>query len=150
MNIEERSHTRSLGPDRIAHYLRLNNWDVEVIDYCAHWTQDELQELCLSRITSDTKFIGFSSLFTGWTEHMEKFSLFLKQFYPDIIQISGSSSLPNASMSIVDYHIYGFGEKALNILLKHLFSNGDPPTSMKYFDTNLIDASKYPAYPLED
>lgn len=150
MNIEERSHTRSLGPYRIAHYLRLNNWDVEVIDYCAHWTQDELQELCLSRITSDTKFIGFSSLFTGWTEHMEKFSLFLKQFYPDIIQISGSSSLPNASMSIVDYHIYGFGEKALNILLKHLFSNGDPPTSMKYFDTNLIDASKYPAYPLED
>ena len=150
MNIEERSHTRSLGPYRIAHYLRLNNWDVEVIDYCAHWTQDELQELCLSRITSDTKFIGFSSLFTGWTEHIEKFSLFLKQFYPDIIQISGSSSLPNASMSIVDYHIYGFGEKALNILLKHLFSNGDPPTSMKYFDTNLIDASKYPAYPLED
>ena len=150
MNIEERSHTRSLGPYRIAHYLRLNNWDVEVIDYCAHWTQNELQELCLSRITSDTKFIGFSSLFTGWTKHMEKFSLFLKQFYPDIIQISGSSSLPNATMSIVDYHIYGFGEKALDVLLKHLFSNGDPPASMKYFDTNLIDASKYPAYPLED
>ena len=150
MNIEERSHTRSLGPYRIAHYLRQSNWDVEVIDYCAHWTQDELQELCLSRITSNTKFIGFSSLFTGWTNHIERFSLFLKKFYPDIVQISGSSSLPNAAMTIVDYHIYGFGEKALDVLLKHLFSNGDPPLSMKYFDTNLIDASKYPAYPLEE
>ena len=150
MNIEERSHTRSLGPYRIAHYIREQGWDAEVIDYCAHWSQDELQELCLSRITSDTKFIGFSSLFTGWTSHIEKFSIFLKKFYPNIIQISGSSSLPNASMSIVDYHIYGFGEKALDVLLKYLFSNGDPPVSIKYFDTNLIDASKYPAYPLED
>ena len=48
MNIEERSHTRSLGPYRIAHYMRQHGWDAEVIDYCAHWTQDELAELCLS------------------------------------------------------------------------------------------------------
>lgn len=150
MNIEERSHTRSLGPYRIAHWLRDNGWDTEVIDYCAHWSHDELMELCLSRINDNTRFIGFSSLFTGWTNHMEIFSLFLKNYYPNIIQISGSSSLPNADMSAVDYHIYGFGEKALDVLLKYLFSNGEAPRATNYFNTQLIDASHYPAYPLKE
>src|SRR6056300_2077312 len=103
MNIEERSHTRSLGPYRIAHWLRENGWDAEVIDYCAHWSHEELTELCLSRITNETKFVGLSSLFTGWTQHIEFFSQFLQKFYPHIVQISGSSSLPNADMTCVDY-----------------------------------------------
>lgn len=150
MNIEERSHTRSLGPYRIAHYLRQLGWDAEVIDYCAHWTQDELAEMCLSRITDDTKFIGYSSLFTGWTTHMELFSQFLKKFYPHIVQISGSSSLPNADMTCIDYHIYGFGEYALDNLLSYLFSNGSEPKHIEYFNTKLIDASNYPAYPMKD
>jgi radical SAM superfamily enzyme YgiQ (UPF0313 family) len=150
MNIEERSHTRSLGPYRIAHWLRENGWDAEVIDYCAHWSHEELTELCLSRITNETKFVGFSSLFTGWTQHIEFFSQFLQKFYPHIVQISGSSSLPNADMTCVDYHIYGFGEHAIDKLLQYLFSNGEEPKNIEYFNTKLIDASHYPAYPLND
>ena len=150
MNIEERSHTRSLGPYRIAHYLRQNNWDVEVIDYCAHWTQNELIELCLSRINSKTKFIGFSSLFTGWTKHINVFSQFVRKMYPHIYQISGSSSLPNLDMPSVDYHVYGFGERALIETLQYLFSNGTEPEYFNQFETKVIDASKYPAYPMSE
>ena len=123
-NIEERSHTRSLGPYRIAHWLRELGWDVEVIDYCAHWSIEELMQLCLIKINSKTKFVGFSSLFTGWNNHQETFSKNIKKFYPNVFQIYGSSCLPNRIMSSIDYYVYGFGERVIYLLLKYLFSNG--------------------------
>lgn len=149
-NTEDRSHTRSLGPYRIAHWLRELGWDVEVVDYCAHWSIDELMQLCLIKINSKTKFVGFSSLFTGWNNHQENFSKNIRKFYPNVFQIYGSSSLPNREMSNIDYYVYGFGERVIYLLLKYLFSNGEPLLYSEAFNTKLIDASKYPAYPLEN
>lgn len=140
---------RNLGAYRIAHWLRQQDWDVEVIDYALLWSYEELVELAKTRITKDTKFIGFSFQFGVWNSTMDQFALWLNTFYPDIKLISGSSILPH-KYAAVDYHIWGFGEYALDNLLKYLFSNGTKPKMRKYGTIHVIDASQYPAYPLGD
>ena len=35
--------SRPLGVHRIAHYLREQNWDIEVIDWANHWPLEKLQ-----------------------------------------------------------------------------------------------------------
>lgn len=148
-NLEERNHMRNLGAYRIAHWLRQQDWDIEVIDYALLWTYEELVELAKTRITKSTKFIGFSFQFGVWNFTMDRFALWLNNFYPDIKLISGSSILPPIDTP-VDYHIWGFGEYALDNLFKYLFSNGTKPKMKKYGSMYVIDASQYPAYPLND
>ena len=53
-------------------------------------------------------------------------------------------------MPSIDYHVYGFGEKALIETLRYLFSNGTEPVYFNQFETKVIDASKYPAYPMSE
>jgi len=148
-NIEGRSLSRNLGPYRIAHWLRGKNWDAEVIDYTLHWKLEELQELVKSRVTKDTKFFGFSFLFSQISDTLHSFMFWLKQTYPDIPLVSGSSSLPSRHIP-VNYHIWGFGELAIETLLAYLFSNGEQPKSSTINNINVIDAVNYPAYPLSN
>ena len=148
-NVEKENHARNLGAYRIAHWLRNQNWDAEVIDYALLWSFDELVQLAKIRINKNTKFIGFSFQFGVWDETLERFAFWLNTFYPDIKLISGSSIWP-AKNTPIDYHIYGFGEYALDHLLKYLFSNGAKPQMVEYGNIRLIDAAKYPAYPLSD
>lgn len=148
-NFEKKNASRQLGPYRIAHWLRENQWDAEVVDFALHFSLDELAELVRSRITENTKFIGFSFLFNGWPLLAESFAIFLKQEYPDIILIAGSSSLIYEHMS-VDYYVWGFGEVAIIKLLKNLFSNGAAISTTKHFATQLINSLEYPAYPLDN
>lgn len=142
---------RNHGAYRIAHWLRLNNWDAEVIDYALVWTFDDLVNLAKSRITKNTKFIGFSFLFDKFSDSIDllKFTVWLNNYHPDIILISGSSMYPEIG-SPVDYHINGYGEVALIELLKYLFSNGTEPRTINYHGIKVIDAFMYPAYPMED
>jgi hypothetical protein len=148
-NVEGRSLSRNLGPYRIAHWLRSKDWDVEVIDYAMHWSLEELQELVESRVTKDTKFFGFSFLFGEWTDTIETFAIWLKVTYPNIPIISGSGALPTKQIT-VDYHVWGFGEFALDHLLMYLFSNGQEPIHKISHGVKYIDATLYPAYPLQD
>lgn len=146
-NLENRSISRNLGPYRISHWLREKDWDAEVIDYALMWSFEQLTELTRKRLTKNTKFIGFSFQFGGWNDTMVKYALWLKQEYPDIVLISGSSVLHNKNDPI-DYHIYGFGEYAIEKLLSYLFSNGEMPNLKQHGNTKYIDAVQYPAYPL--
>lgn len=148
-NVEGRSLSRNLGPYRIAHWLRGKGWDAEVIDYTLHWTLEELQELVESRVTKNTKFFGFSFLFGEWTDTIEKFAVWLKIAYPHIPIISGSSSLPKRTIA-VDYHVWGFGETALDKLLMYLFSNGEALKFENIDGVKVINATLYPAYPLKE
>lgn len=149
INGERSIFPRNLGAHRIASWLRSNEWDVEVIDYALVWSYDELVAFAKSRINNNTKFIGFSTIFEKWNTTLYKFVVWLNTYHPDIILISGSMMLPNIE-DPVDYHIRGFGEKALDLLLKYLFSNGLKPATSKFGNIDVIDASKYPAYPMED
>jgi len=138
-------YQRSLGIYKIAHLLRKQNWDTEVIEYATYWTLDQLKELARSRITSDTKFIGFSKLFDHWTSDMESFSSWLKETYPWLILISGSQYHKEYTSKHIDYYISGYAEAALTHLLKYLFSNGPAPmfSLLSNSERKIIDANTF-------
>ena len=144
---------RSVGVYRIAHFLRENNWDAEVFDFISAWSLDELKLAAKLRIDSNTKFIGFSHMYSVWSDTLEEFTKWLKETYPDVVLISGSGVAPQFEAKYLDYYIQGFGEHAVVELLKYLFSNGDRPRFSLFKANNkpLLQANdQYPAFPLRN
>lgn len=150
--INNKTLYRSSGAHRIATHIRNQGWDCEVVDFVDFWDLEELQDLINMRVDDNMKFIGFSFLFNNADAEsmIRDLCNWIKIKYPDIILISGGQTmLPD--MSHFDYHIAGYGEYALDVLLKYLFSNGEQPE----FDilrssesTKVINAlHDYPAYP---
>jgi radical SAM superfamily enzyme YgiQ (UPF0313 family) len=142
---------RQSGVHRIAYHLRLQNWDCEVIDFAPFWTLEELQELCRSRFTSDTKFIGLSYLFNRHrSQIVVDFCKWIKENYK--IMIVSGGQLEKDDSPYIDYHISGYGEYALDTLLAYKFSNGPSPKfKLTGANTKIIDALvHYPAYPFKD
>ncbi len=143
---------RTGGIHRMATHLRTQGWDCEVVDFVMYWTPEELLELVKSRVTSKTKFIGLSYLWNR-AESVNNLALafqWIKTNYPDVIVISGGQS-PLVDYTYSDYHIFGYGEDAIDALLKWKFSNGTRPK----FDLNsnaplkVINAVRdYPAHPM--
>ena len=148
-NVSTNQLGRNLGVYRIAHYLREHDWDSEVIDYTLYCTLDELKELSRSRIDKDTKFIGFGHMFSVWSVELENFTEWLKIEYPGVVLISGSGVAPQFKSKCIDYYIQGFGENALLVLLKWLFSNGELP-KFSIFNKKLINGNEmYPSFPMK-
>jgi hypothetical protein len=145
------SPTRTLGAYRIAHCLREEGWDIEVIDFCEVWELDELQELAKSRIDKDTVFLGFSFLFSNMSERFENYIKWLKVTFPDVLLISGGQVAAQFDTSSFDLHIKGFGELALLEFLRWYKGNGPRPRfDLLSKGCKLIDANKqYPAYPMK-
>ena len=145
---------RSSGSHRIATHIRQQGWNCEVVDFVDFWELEELQELISSRMDENMKFIGFSFLFNNpdCESVIRNLCIWMREKYPKVILLSGGQTmLPD--MQHFDYHIAGYGEYALDVLLKYLFSNGEKPK----FDilrskgkTKIIDAlHTYPAYPFK-
>tara|TARA_B110000483_G_scaffold168383_1_gene199123 strand:+ start:435 stop:1931 length:1497 start_codon:yes stop_codon:yes gene_type:complete len=134
---------RGFGSYKIAHHLRKENWDVEVIDYTCSWKLEELKEFVNSRVNSGTKFIGFGKVFTYWTETLEAFTKWIKETYPNLYIISGMQQFPTYDANYIDYFIIGHGENALTALLSQLFSNGElvPQTQFPWTDKKVILAN---------
>jgi len=141
---------RTVGPYLIATHLRQEGWDIEIIDFANEWTLQELKELLKSRLSTNTKFVGFSHQFSFWTPDLEMLCTWIKLQNSNIALISGHSSNPHYSTNAVDYHIQGYGEYAVSALLKYLFSNG-PAIKMSTFNKgakrNIPANTFYPAYP---
>ena len=147
------------GIHRIATHLRQQGWDVEVIDFVDFWTAEELKELFDSRVNANTKLIGLSYLSNrvGNIPAINAFCEYAKSKKPDIIVMSGGQVEP-LYYTATDYHINGYGEYALDDLLKYLFSNGDRPKfslnsfSMANKKVRVLDANNdtYKAYPFRD
>ena len=143
-NVTQMIHlSRPLGGHRIAHYLRDLGWDIEVVDWANHWTFEELKEFAKSRHSKNLKFIGFSQLFSHWDDTLENFGMWFKLTYPDVPILCGSSVNPMYNTDVVDYYFQGFSEKALLVLLKYLYGNGDKP-KLKFGNKKIISS-----YPLE-
>jgi len=159
INVSTTLHVcRAPGAYRIAHILRQNSWDVEVLDYFYYWKESQLQEFFKSRITSDTKFIGLSFLFLGWSPQLQSICTWIKENYPHVQILSGSasnlkpSSLTNynSESKLIDYHIQGFGENGLIALLTYLYSNGPRPKFLLGRDKIIPANTFYPSYPISD
>jgi radical SAM superfamily enzyme YgiQ (UPF0313 family) len=143
---------RSAGVYRIAHFLREHGADIEVVDWANHWHLEQLQELFVSRYTTDLKFIGFSHMFSIWADVLEDFCKWVKEKYPTVKIISGSSSKPWFKTKYIDYYIMGFGEHAVLALTKYIAGNGPRPQfSLELANGKpLINANTaYTAYPMQ-
>lgn len=122
-----------------------------MIDWANHWSLAELIELFESRHTNNTRFLGFSCLFSIWCQTLEDFCCWVKSKYPDVIILCGSAVLPAFKSVYIDYYIQGFGEHALMALLQWLFSNGTRPKfDIKKINNKLIIRANdtYPAFPM--
>ena len=149
---------RHPGAYRIAHILRESGWDVEVLDFFYFWQEHQLKEFFQSRITPETKFIGLGFLFLGWSKELQNICSWIKLHYPYVSIISGSasnlkpSSLTNyqSDTKLIDYHVQGFGENALLVLLKYLYNNGPRPKFLIGKEKIIPANTFYPAYPMPD
>ena len=143
------------GGHRIATWLRQHDWDIEVLDFVALFTLDELKEFARSRITTHTKFIGFSCFFGTWTTEIDLLAQWLKQTYPDVALICGGITHPSVNCSAIDYHVTGFAEHSILQLLKVIVGN-EPRSSLildpKYLGKKRVINSNvhYPAFPMHD
>jgi radical SAM superfamily enzyme YgiQ (UPF0313 family) len=151
-NITEFPHlSRPVGGHRIAHFLRNEGWDIEVVDWANFWSLEELKEFYRSRKTNNTKFIGLSKMFSFWPDIIEEFTSWVKKTDPNVKIISGSSVAPLFKTRNVDYYIKGFGEYAILNLLKYITGNGKSPSFTIVDGVKLIDANTfYSAFPMQD
>jgi hypothetical protein len=121
------------------------------------WTLEQLQELCRSRITSKTKFIGFSQVFQlpdSWNDKIETFCGWIKKTYPNLFLVSGSQQKPIFYSDYIEYSISGYGEYALDALLKYKVENGPRPQfdliSGKKGHKIISSLHAYPAHPMRE
>jgi radical SAM superfamily enzyme YgiQ (UPF0313 family) len=115
------------------------------------WTLEQLQELARTRINKNTKFIGFSHLYSIWPEQMEQFAVWFKHTYPTVALISGSAVNPMFDSKAIDYYIQGYGEFAIIELLKYITGNGPAPkfNLAASGGRRVISAiHSYPAFPM--
>lgn len=134
---------RTSGAHRIASELRINGWDIEVLDYVPFFTLEELKLYTKSRI-KNVKFIGISHLFIEWSDTLINFLCWIKTTYPEIKIINGSPTY-GGEQKYIDYYVNGWGENAILALLKWLFSNGLRPIMI---NDKIIDANKsFPSAP---
>ncbi len=114
---------RTGGAHRIATYLRDRGWDIEVLDFVMAWSLDQLKEFTRSRVNSKTTFVGFGGTFPIWSDVLEKYFTWFRQEYPDIKIIAGGQ-ISNIYKIEADWYVDGFGERALEALLKHITGTG--------------------------
>ena len=134
---------RSSGAYRIATELRSHGWDVEVVDFFYFWIVEELKKLCVSRINKNTKFIGFSHIFTEWPESARELVQWIKETYPNITIIFGSNTYQTLYDTNIDFYVSGYAEYGLIELLKWKFSNGSRPIITPIDDDKVVFSQKY-------
>lgn len=140
---------RQLGCHRIATSLREKGWDIEVVDWGNYWPQDKLRELFRQRYDSNLKFIGFSYIYSDTDAHanVEKFATWIREQDPNLLLVGGGQ-WPHDTQFYFDYFVAGYGEVAIEVILKHKFSNGPAPEVEMFGTTKVVNATElYPAYP---
>ena len=137
---------RMLGPHRVASFLREQEWDIEVLDFVEQFSIEEIKEYCALRITSATKFCGFSAFFGVWTKTYESITTWIKETYPDVKIIWGSHSYPWFDSNSIDYYVVGYGENAIVKLL----SNSEVKFDERFKDKKVVSAlDVYTSYPMK-
>jgi radical SAM superfamily enzyme YgiQ (UPF0313 family) len=127
--IKQAHYKRTGGAHRIATYLRERDWDIEVLDFLMGWKLDQLKEFTRSRVTNKTVFLGFGGTFPIWSETLEQYFQWVKEKYPNLKIIAGGQ-ISNVYKIDADWYVDGFGERALEALLKHITGTSSEP--LKY------------------
>lgn len=142
---------RSAGSHRIASFLRQHNLDIEVVDFAPSWKFEEFKELIRSRMTSSLKFVGLGAVFNMNTETLWRCFTWLKETYPDVLLVSGSTDFYNLHFIPVDYMVVGYGELAILEILKGTAEYTEEVIDKEGNTRRTVHAlKKYPAYPMRN
>jgi hypothetical protein len=149
--LKDRGYGRSTGAYRIASILRSEGWDVEVLDFMTNWSNDELKEFFKSRVTSNTKFIGYSFTFHTWENRFHEIFKWIRETWPSVKIVAGGMATEMCPIE-AHYYVNGYGEKAMLEVVKNII--GTNTEKLKYTlhrNGKLIRAMHdYPAYPLSE
>ena len=120
---------RSAGAHRIASVMRENGWDCEVIDWTMFWKDYQLTDLLKTRITKDTKIIGFSTFVNIWDPKLDTLCKWIKENYPHVCIVLGGQEVlkTNVDKRYIDWYVDSFGDIAIVELCKYIASNGKRP-----------------------
>lgn len=143
---------RTGGAHRIATFLRERHWDIEVVDFVMSWKLEQLKEFTRSRIHSKSVFIGFGGTFPIWSDTLDQYFSWVRLEYPNIKIIAGGQ-ISNIYRIEADWYIDGFGERAIEMLLKHITGNNSE--KLKYHlgmkGRKVIKANlDYPSFPMQE
>ena len=145
---------RSIWSHRVATFLRMNDWDAEVVDFTAFWKLEELQELVRSRVSKKTVMFCFGTAFLNpWSPYLNEFIAWLKKTYPDIPVVVGGNNAMVTPAEHVDYWVDSYGENAVLALCKHLIGTLGAPliTDPAFFGNKKVirGLHHYPSAPLD-
>lgn len=116
------SYTRPIGTYQLSYWLRQNNIESQVIEFCQFYTAEELFELTIKFISTGTKYIGISSSFWGYETMPDNISEsinLVRKHYKDIkIIIGGPRANSKNIKDIADIIILGEAEDKLLNLIK--------------------------------
>lgn len=114
--------SRPIGAYQLSYWLRKNNVESQVIDFCQWFSGDEIFNLTAKFISTKTKFIGISTGF--WPDDNIPSNIFyaykkIKNEYPNIKFILGGQRANNKKYSyLADHIIVGEAEDSLLQILK--------------------------------
>ena len=145
---------RALWSHRVATFLRMNDWDAEVVDFTAFWKLEELQELVRSRTSTNTVMFCFGTAFLNpWSPYLNEFMAWLKESYPTIPVVVGGHNALVTPAEHVDYWVDSYGENAILALCKHLIGTLGAPlmTDSAFFGSKKVirGLHHYPSAPLD-
>ena len=143
--------SRSAGAYRMATHLRQQGWDVEVLDFLEAWSLEQLKEYARSRVTADTQWIGFGATFPIWNATIKEFIVWFKLAWPQVLVIAGGSMCH--MIEGAHWYIHGFGERALDALLKHLAGTLAEPLKYRLGhngNKTIFGNTDYPSFPMKD
>ena len=119
--------TRSIGPYQLSHWLRKNNVESQIIDFCQWMSAQEIFRFTSKFISSKTKYIGISGTFIGtWILRKDglppkivKAIELVRKRYPHLkIIIGGKLPMLSRQAHLVDMVMLGEAEDSLLTLLK--------------------------------
>ena len=154
LDINETSNTntlsivrhRSVGVYIIAHVLKQQGHNVDIIDYIDHWPNEYLAKLTSKLYNYD--IIGVSQMWSA-NGNIIKLLKDLKQNNPNAIVISGGQQ--NRVDINADYYITGFAENAIIDIINYHFFNGPELKLSTLFESAHINATHHhKSWPMDD
>lgn len=151
--------SRTIGPYKVAYWLRKHNYTTQVLDFIDFMPGDIIEKLTRKFITKDTKVLAISTTFLALAVHThsngKKYWISeanldilkrIKQDFPNIkIVLGGYKSEKLAGFGIVDATVMSYTTASEEIFLEymnHLTTGSEPPESVECW----WDPDKRPVY----
>lgn len=140
-----RTISRPAGAARMRTFLEQHGYNIEVVDYFADFTEEELDQVCAKFIGPKTLFVGISITFLYDFDKMNHLYSHIKEKYPHVKTLIGGNESPLDGLDLtkVDNIFWGYSEQAVLHYIKFLNKKllNDLPW-VPYHGTKSIDAEK--------